>query len=798
MLVVCGVFLLTSCNSKKYLQEGQSFLFSNKISIKSKHKIDDAAELKEKLVGYYRQRQTRTIAGIPRHEFYYQYIESLKKRPNRKKWSEERLIKNRPVIHDSIQAAKTTEDFENYLKLRGYRSPVATFTTKTKKKETDVYYRVDPGPRMYIDTFIIATDDSSLLRIVENNMDKTVFPEGSPLDIELYNQEKLRIVDDFQNQGYARFDETYLSQLEVDTSNNYVEATMRILNENDSIFHKKYYVGDVTIYPDYSLTDTSQLYDTLIRNVLYISPDPVLTLKPEAIERNLFLHTGDLTRKDNYNQTLRNLSRMELIKFVTPTTKVDTTVIDTPRINYSLYLTRSKKINLGGNGEITYSNITLQNRRSLIGTALSANYRDLNLFKGAEILSVNFEFGWEFNFFNQDQIQDQKFVNSRNIGLGSNLSFPRFIDPLKLYHIIGSSRHDEQPALTSNRLRRWLLYDATTRLSLSYNQVDILELYKYFEINSGLSYDIVPDANRKLLIDRFAFDLFVPTPTPFFEEEVLSRSKFQQESFKKYLFTGFLFRKYLFELHAPPKRKGSYVSLIHGLEISGLEVWGINELYNKITNSEGQFALGKEDSSDEISNQIFFSQFAKAEVDFRYFYNFSSSTQLALRLNTGIASPFGFSEQVPYRKQFFVGGALSNRAWQVRELGPGGFRDTSAENTQFAFYQTGDIKLDMTLELRFPLFWYFEGALFMDAANVWLLEKDPARPNADFKFDRFLKELGIGYGFGIRLDLDFFIIRLDVGYKLHSPYVLDTGSKIYSKQFPGEGEIQIGVGYNFD
>lgn len=805
----CAFFLLTSCNSKKYLREDQSFLKYNEIKIKSEHKIDDKSDLEDKLTTLYRQPATKGI--IPRHVFYYQYLERLERDSirkaryiskgltppkSRKPWSEEKLIKNRPVIYDSVKAQLTTEAFEKYLNLRGYRTAEASFSEKTKDKETTVYYRVDPGPRIYIDTLIIATNDSSLRNIINARLDKTNFPEGSPLDIELYNKEKVRLVNDFQNQGYARFDETFIAPMEVDTAGNFVKATVRVLDVNDSTFHKKYYVGDVTIYPDYSLTDTSALHDTIVRGVRYISPEPDLTLKPEAIERNLFLRKGDLTRRENISQTLKNLSRMELIRFVTPVDYVDSIQRDTPYINYTLFLNRNKKLATNGFVELTYANIgsTLgAGKRYLLGTSASVNYRDRNLFKGAEILDVNLEYGIEFNFFNRNTERDRSAINSENLSAGSNLSFPRFIDPLGLYKIIGHSKEEDQPGMVKNKIRRWFLYDANTRLNLSYNRVDIRELYKYYSINAAMNYDIIPDNYRKLTIDRIGVDLYVPTPTLQFDTLVLSKSKLLRESFGKYLFTGLLFRKYAYDFKAPPRRKAGYFSLLHGFEISGLEVALLNLAFEK------EFTIGHDDPSTPQSELLEFSHFAKAEIDLRFYYDISSSTQFVIRFNTGVATPLfnQYSQQVPYIKQFYVGGPLSNRAWQIRELGPGSYNDTSAID-QFAFYQTGDIKLDMSAELRFPLFWYFDGAVFIDAANVWAIRDDEARPGAVFEPKDFLQELGIGYGFGIRLDLDYFIIRLDLGFKLLSPYRFpETGSRRYPKKFLNGGIAQIAVGLPF-
>ncbi len=793
------LILLTSCNSKKYLKEGESFLFDNEIKIKSKDKVDDAPDLKEKLPSLYRQQKTRTVFGIPRHVFYYQYLESLEKRPERKKWSEERLIKNKPVIYDSIKTDLTSTDFVKYLALRGYREATSTYKAKTDDRKTTVVYTVNPGPRLYIDSMVFATNDSNFQSIINNNLKETNLAEGKPLDIELFNKEKSRLVGLFQNEGYFRFDETFIPNLEVDTARQNVTAIMRILNPTDSTFHQKYYVGDITVYPNYSLTDTSFLYDTLIRNVLYISPERELSLKPEAIERNIFLHEGDLTRKENFQQTLRNLSRMELIKFVTPSFEADTLSIDTPRINYTLFLTRNKKINLGSGVELTYANIS-ETKRALLGTAANANYRDLNLWKGAEILGISADGGVEFNFFGAENSEDDiGLINSVTIGLGTDLSFPRFIDPFRLYHMIGHSKNDDEPALMGNRLRRWLLYDANTRINLSGNYVSIRQLYDYRLINMNFSYFMKPDNYRSLNLTRFGFELFVPTPTDSFRINVLDKSRFQAESFNKYLLSGLLFRSYSFGFDAAPKRQGGYIKLDHSFELSGLEVLAINKLYNAISKNDVEFSLGKENPITPESELIKFSQFAKGEVDFRYFYNINSKTQLVFRFNTGIALPLTKTQSVPYVRQFYVGGPLSNRAWQVRELGPGGYKDENAEQIAFAFYQTGDIKLDMAVEMRFPMFWYFEGALFMDAANVWTSRFEESRPDAEFEFNRFLTELGVGYGFGLRLNLDFFILRFDLGYKLLSPYKLDeTNSKLYPNQFPKYPTLQFGVGLPFN
>ncbi len=799
-----GAFiLLTSCNSKKYLSEDQSFLFKNKITIKSKHKISDVSGLKENLATLYRQTQTKyVVPGIPRHVLYYQYLENLKKNPNHKKWTDEKLIKNKPAILDSVKTIQTTTDFEKYLNLRGYRYALATFKIQTSDKKSIVTYHVDPGPRTLVDSFVIVASDTALIHLIQSDNKNSFFTPRSPLDIEIYNKERARIVNLFQNNGYYTFDETYISPLEVDTSSVRVKATMRVLNESDSTLHKKFYVGKVSVFPDYHFSDTLVMRDTTIRNIRYVTPTKELTLKPEVIERNLFVHEGDLNRKQNLVQSIRNLGKIELIKFVTPTIEMDTISSDTPHINYTMFLSRNKKIPIVASVELTNS-IIANKSRSLLGAAASLNYRDRNLFKGAEVLNLNYETGVEFNYLTHNETADHNILNNLNIGTGASLSFPKFIDPLRFYNGLANTKSIDPTEIKGHKLGKWLLYDATSRLNLSYNYVFIQDLYKYNAFNLGLNYDIIPDPFHKLSIEHIGIDLFVPEAAPAFQNTVLDQSTFQQESFSKQLYTGLLFKSILYDFNSGSKKKRALFRFIGNTEISGLEVLGINELTNLITHTSNGYYLGKNDGLP--GDTTTFSHYAKAEIDLRYLYSLNSHTKLGFRFNTGIASPFGeFTKQVPYPKQFWVGGAQSIRAWQVRELGPGAYVDPNyfpqtKKDSITAFYETGDFKIDMSAELRFPLFWYFNGALFLDAANVWTLKNDTSREGENLTGD-FYKQFGIGYGWGIRMDFNYFILRLDFGYKLYNPYKVN-GSHILTeelKKFPGGAQLQLAVGLNFD
>ena len=190
-----------------------------------------------------------------------------------------------------------------------------------------------------------------------------------------------------------------------------------------------------------------------------------------------------------------------------------------------------------------------------------------------------------------------------------------------------------------------------------------------------------------------------------------------------------------------------------------------------------------------------YAQFVKTDVDYRYYHYLSERDQLVTRLFAGIAIPYGNATAVPFVRQYYAGGAEGIRAWSVRDLGPGTYRDTSATYPN----QTADIKLEMNLEYRFDIIKSFKGAWFADVGNIWALKEDANRPGAEFNFDNFYKQLAIGTGFGLRLDLNFAVIRLDGGVKVKDPAVSGPDSwTLFHNKFRFKSITwQFGIGYPF-
>ena len=233
--------------------------------------------------------------------------------------------------------------------------------------------------------------------------------------------------------------------------------------------------------------------------------------------------------------------------------------------------------------------------------------------------------------------------------------------------------------------------------------------------------------------------------------------------------------------------------VINNLELSGSEVYLANKLYNTISGTKNIWAL---------ADQISFAKYVRYEFDGRYNKEYSRTSSFAARLNAGIIIPFGDNKVAPFIRQFGVGGPNSLRAWNIKEPGPGGYRDpqTKVKDTPGIFVNQGDIRLEMNAEYRFKIFLVMDGALFVDAGNVWVLKDDATRPNASISTS-FYKQIALGAGYGVRLNFDFFIIRFDFGYKLRSPFTDDyKKSQWYSfKEIrqQGLGNVQVGVNYPF-
>ena len=383
-------------------------------------------------------------------------------------------------------------------------------------------------------------------------------------------------------------------------------------------------------------------------------------------------------------------------------------------------------------GDLEVSNISGTTVGNSIGTNVNLSFKNKNLFRGAEKFEFNISNSLEYSLEKNDTITLKSLFNSIDIGISARVSFPKFMVPLPL----------KRPGKTI--------------LSLSYDYLSRRNFYKYRTINASYGYEWFETSkkNKKHIYNIASLDLLQPSVEPTFEELVLNDNLFLKNSFQNQLFLG---QNYSF-IHQTGllKKLGSSFYFRGNLEVAPIELAG-----------EGA------------------SQYYKGDVDFRYKYNLPNNRSIATRIGVGYGNAFSNKATLPYVKQYYVGGPSSIRAWKIRELGPGAYLEDNLGNLQP--YQTGNIKFESSAEYRFNLikFFYLEGALFLDAGNIWTIEEDPDRPCPDGApcnaiSNNFLDQIAVGGGWGFRFDFTYFIIRLDMAYKLRTPYKVNDSHQVYS------------------
>ncbi|RME95763.1 MAG: hypothetical protein D6772_12740, partial [Bacteroidetes bacterium] len=518
--------------------------------------------------------------------------------------------------------------------------------------------------------------------------------------------------------------------------------------------------------------------DTTIAGIRFLLSERGFIVSPNTFRKAISLRPGELFRQESLEETEKHLRELGIFRFVRIKPIADT--LDTVRKHFSILLTPNYQMELGAGLDINYTN------RSggavggnLMGLSFSPSFQHRNLFGGAEhftsSLSPGVEVAWE-------RLGQADFWNTIDLRAEFALTLPEFQDYLGFWQ--GLHRlTDSKRKLRSHSLYKLLRERAQTNIDLSYNYLLILNWYRYNLLNISYSYDLRINRYERYRINHMAVNVLDPVTDKLFEER-LADNEFLARSFGQQVFVSLLFRGLDYEKRTLPNKRGRSRFFNLNFETAGGEVLAINQLYNRLA--------GRSDNAP-ISQKADFSQYVKTEVYYHLNRQLERQQSIAARLNFGIAAPFGpTSDAVPYVKQFFVGGANSMRAWAPRGLGPGSYVDTLSLNpdNNTRLFQTGDLKLELNAEYRFPLLWRLKGAFFVDAGNIWTLYEDSTRIGSQFRFREglvkdpatnqnvrtypFYKSIAIAGGMGFRLDLSYFIFRFDVGVKLRYNAPQDT------------------------
>jgi hypothetical protein len=763
-----AIFLFSSCDRTKFLTEDERFTGKNRILIRSKEKIQKKTTLKNELSLLYKQKRNRN----PFNVWIYYVIQD----PQDTLWYHNfarRFLAEPPSIFNEGIAKATAREMQDFLRnKRGfYNANVSYKLFENDESEIGVDYIVECGRRYFINSVDYSCQDSSIQLIIDNSRESAFLRKGEPVSSLDYDLEKNRLASLLQNRGYSQFYSNYI-ELTGDSSNFKVDLVINILNPTDSTRHKIFRTGKVQVFTDYNPNDLdSKLSSDTIDGIVFHRQLQEYFVKPELINSMIGIRTGDLTRNKTRQETYNRLSLLNPYKFIAIKQRIN--AIDRNLIDYDILLIPKQEI-WNWNPGFEFNYVSQSQKTQLLGIGANFSLENDNLFRGAERFEVNFSADTDIRFIT---FRPQEFYLNNSY----NLLFPK---PIKIHRY--SFFRPMLNLFGNQQYQRFLNY-GSTKLSVSASYESLESTITILSGSASLGYQYNPSEKEIIHLNQISIDYFSPT--------ILNDTLFPGEFFKNSLSprvtTGFLFKDIAYSYTSPSLFSDFTWQILTGMELSGHEIFLINSLFNLATGNEEFWELDR-------SRGIKLAKYAKSYLELRGHYALNTNNKLASRFYFGLGIPYGDINVLPYTKQFYVGGPQSLRAWKKRGLGPGAYYTPEESLTEIA-YQKGDIRLEANFEYRFELPWYFEGAVFMDAGNIWTFRDDPNIQNENFTSE-FYNQIAVAGGIGLRLNFNFLLVRVDLGYKLRTPY-LDPQTNAYWQlkylDLVDDGYLTLGLGYPF-
>lgn len=612
----------------------------------------------------------------------------------------------KPVIYDTLQARLSCQDLMTAMQNEGYMNAGVSLYTETKGKKLKATYLLHPGQPFLIGKVNYDIQDEGILQLL--HLDQPANQQIKPgmrFTVETLDNERKRIAGLLSDNGYFRFNKDFI---------HFVADT--IMGRKDialTLQLRKYKPNNNSPEVDHTRY--------LIRDVLFQSNDSDrIHLRKQVLLNATAIKEGRPYDASALQRTYNNFARLQAVKY---TNIKFAEVPDTNLLDCHIQISTNKPSTISFQPEGT-------NTAGDLGAAASITYTNRNLFHGSEQLSIEFRGAYEA-ITGLEGYQDQNYTE---FSVETKLVFPRFLAPF-----LSKSFRRRQTASSE-----WAVsWDFQNRPEFHRRVFSSAWRYRWSEPKHHLNY-------RFDLLDLNY--VYMPWISSTFKRDYLDNAE-NRNAILRYNYEDIFIMKTGFTV--------SYTDGVDAVranfESAGNLLNGVSKGFGFKTNSQGQHTLFN----------IAYAQYVKFDFDYTHLFQFDKRNALALHAGLGVAYPYGNSTVLPFEKRYFSGGANSVRGWSVRELGPGKFKGTDGR-IDF-INQTGDVKLDLNAEYRSSLFWKLQGALFIDAGNIWTLRNYAEQPGGQFKFTEFYKQIAASYGMGLRLNFDYFILRFDVGMKAINP-----------------------------
>ncbi len=666
----------------------------------------------------------------------------------------------RPSVFDSAAMPRSVQNMKSYLFNQGYFYARVYDTVEFRGRKARTKFVIDAGANYLINRVNYKIDDSVIAVVVRGAADATVLRKGKEFTYSMLEEERSRIAAVVANHGYRRFSlenitfkidtleksmfrvaaspfenaVNYISQVKSNKKST-LDIDIRIQMTEDTLAYNRYTISKVTVYPDYwGLGDRTnpKMISKNINGIEFRYHKDYVNAR--VLYEHIFLNPGHIYSKANEDKTTTKLGGLGIFQYIRVQFRENRVTRDS--VDCSIYLNRTQKHDFSTTYEVSNGSTYA------LGNSLSLNYRNRNFLKGANLLSLSVSGGIE-TFYNDELSDDliKRFpMLTRYYGVNGSIDFPKFLAP------IASS------LFTNSNLPH-------TIISAGENVIDRIDYFRLVNSSANFSYSWQQTQTKSwILSPAFVNIVRLPVITDSFQK-LLDSNLYLRNSYKKTFIEG---ENISFKYDDNVKRHGINYSYVR---LAFEEAGSIISVVDKV----GAATYGLD--------TIPYAQYTKFDFDARHYFTLRRSV-MAFRLYGGVGTPYGNSTALPYIKQYFAGGPYSLRGWRIRTLGPGSYFDTGKKQLS-QIDRTGDIKMELNGEYRFPITPLFAGAIkmngafFADAGNIWLARRSEGYPGGELAWSKLGQDIAMDMGVGSRFDIaSFLTLRVDVAMPVKKPYVL--------------------------
>ncbi|MDR0825002.1 MAG: BamA/TamA family outer membrane protein [Prevotella sp.] len=766
-LFITLIFILTACSTTKNIPEGSYLLDGFTIKHDTKNATSD-------LEDFVRQQPNTTLPLLGKLGLkIYNIAGQDSTWINKIIWK----IGQAPVIYSPSQTQTSKNQLLKQMNNQGYLNAEADTTLKIKGNKIAVTYNLKGGTPYLIRDYKYTISDTTMARIMSRMPMKPYLNGGDMFDVDMMEEERLRVNNIMRNFGYYNFSKEYV-YFKADTTLNshQVDLFLDVYPAKDSLPYPQYRINNVTVVSGInSLTDrrggdgqlnTNRWFfrnaDTVDYKGIKIIHGRNNFLRNSTIARNNFLRKGSYFSDYALNGTYEAYSKMVAIK--------QANISVTPSAEDSTRLLDATIILLPANAHWFKAGLDGTNSAGDVGVAPSVSYQHQNLFNGGEQFYIKLKGAYEFIAGKKDA--NLMSSNYYEYGVETGISFPMFLFPwLK-------KAWREQPS-------------ASTKVSVGLTDQHRQEYTRQF-FNTTLNYGWTTKRNRL----RHALDLLdinyirMPYVSHTFDSIYLNNPKnpnpLLKESYRDQLVSRTAYTVTLVNGRRLNSSRPTY-TLRGSIEVAG----ALPRLATTINGAKKDEKTGQK----KILG-VAYAEYVKGSMEYSQTFSFSKVHSVAYRIGLGMAHPYGNSDVLPFERRFFAGGANSIRGWSTRSLGPGSYQRPDGVRSDFV-NQTGDMKFELSVENRYKLTSLIEFAQFVDAGNIWTLKDYKTQPEGQFQFKNFYKEIALSYGMGLRLDLGFLLLRLDLGMPAYDPGYDQSDRFVLLKPRLNRMALHFGIGYPF-